>query len=288
MFLFCVGLEQELQNLHDMIMGDTLYAPESISKSVKSNITSQQYDLFGEYTLSLQASGYALLISAHLIKGWDMEGVQHMQTANIAEQKELLVKMKDDHDDDDDDDEEEEEDDDNDDDDVGIIDSEWPQGTWGLPMPISGCPDGYDWQLGYRYQDSDNTGNSNQWSDVNHFPSTGENVHNYFCMKTNEEGTNDWPAGEYCIYAKHGCPTGFSCGFIKWDDENNYNCNYHNGTLPDGIYDEDTLIHFACRQDGDVDIEIELPTQTPFYLFKYYGECQRVSCFNYNIINIYV
>ena len=73
----------------------------------------------------------------------------------------------------------------------------WPQGTWGLPMPNAGCPDLYDWQHGYRYQDTENSHNANQWSDVNHFPITGEDANNYYCMKTDTEGSHDWPAGGY-------------------------------------------------------------------------------------------
>ena len=120
-------------------------------------------------------------------------------------------------------------------------------------MPKSGCPEIYNnWEQGYSYQDSENSANDNQWSYDNHFPSVGANVHNYFCMKTKAAGYSEWPKGEYCIFAKDGCPNGFSCGFIQWDDEDENNQNDYNGTLPDGIYDDDTLIRFACRCDGAV------------------------------------
>ena len=90
---YFVGLEQELHILHDMIMGDSRYSTESIFKSIERNLTSQQNEIFDEYTISLQASGYALLISAYLIKEWNIEGVQQIQAVNIAEQKELLMKL---------------------------------------------------------------------------------------------------------------------------------------------------------------------------------------------------
>lgn len=54
--------------------------------------------------------------------------------------------------------------------------------------------------------------------------------------------------------------------------------NDKGGTLPDGIYDEDTLIYYCCRTDGDKFKPMSLPLISPFYLKAYRSrECQRVQ-----------
>ena len=85
-------------------------------------------------------------------------------------------------------------------------------------------------------------------------------------------------SGQYCIYKKGNCPKGLTEGSIKWDDETDKNINDKGGTLPDGIYDGDTLIYYCCRTDGDKFKPMPLPLISPFYLKAYNSsECQRVQ-----------
>ncbi len=66
-------------------------------------------------------------------------------------------------------------------------------------------------------------------------------------------------------------------GFVIWDDENTDNQNEAGGVLPEGLYSDDTKILFCCKTDGDVDKQIQLPTDTDFYLFSYQSiKCQKV------------
>lgn len=45
----------------------------------------------------------------------------------------------------------------------------WPSGTYGLYMPVSGCPnDPARFQTGYVTQDTEDRSNSNQWTDGIH------------------------------------------------------------------------------------------------------------------------
>lgn len=54
--------------------------------------------------------------------------------------------------------------------------------------------------------------------------------------------------------------------------------NKKGGTLPDGIYDKDTLVRYCCRTDGDIYTPISLPVKSPFYLNTFNtSECQRVE-----------
>ena len=73
--------------------------------------------------------------------------------------------------------------------------------------------------------------------------------------------------GTYCIYkSSNACPYGMSSGSVKWDDENNKNTNKQRGQLPDGVYDNDTLINYCCQTNGNWYDSIELPVIKPFYL----------------------
>ena len=169
---------------------------------------------------------------------------------------------------------------------------QWPRGTYGLPMAMSGCPgsDGFDWKTGRRYEDLEDSPNSDTKSSPgSHFKSwvTEGDALRYFCMKRNDSFAVDmnrtlWPRGNYCIY-KSGkfCPSGFTEGWVLWDDENGFkgqkNRNYKVGTLPSGKYNQDTKIFFCCQNAGRVSTPIHLPTTRPFYLiaFKYLA-CQDV------------
>ena len=70
--------------------------------------------------------------------------------------------------------------------------------------------------------------------------------------------------GAYCIYKSKdaGCPKYMDTGWVRWDDKN----GNKEGSLPDGQYDEDTLIRYCCQTAGHWYDSIELPVSQPFYL----------------------
>ena len=87
-----------------------------------------------------------------------------------------------------------------------------------------------------------------------------------------------FPLGQYCIFKKGDCPKGFKEGYVLWDDENDKNINKKGGTLPDGIYNQNTLVYYCCRTDGHKYTPISLPVISPFYLKAFNtSECQRVE-----------
>nr|XP_054774222.1 uncharacterized protein LOC129282359 [Lytechinus pictus] len=157
----------------------------------------------------------------------------------------------------------------------------WPDGTYGLPKPTSGCPDG--WHDGYRYHDTEDDDSNNYWSNPLHLEGSrgSNNMRNYFCMKTTSAAPSGlgwaWPAGSYCIYKRGSCPSGFTEGNIYWDDEDDNNGNSVSGVLPDGDYGRNTRIYFCCRTDGYAHIPIYLPTDDNFILFPLYSTCQSVN-----------
>ena len=165
----------------------------------------------------------------------------------------------------------------------------WPDGTYGLPQPISGCPrgEGFDFVSGWREHDTENDKKTkNRW-----YPPreriklksilSQTDITHYFCIKELSEANRrirrpNWPRGHYCIYKKGDCPQGFKSGFLFWDDENENNTNKAGGVLPDGVYNHDTRIDYCCRNDGSFRDPIFLPITDPFYLISKGGNCQKV------------
>ena len=96
-------------------------------------------------------------------------------------------------------------------------------------------------------------------------------ISTHFRVKTEQitEEQLNWPRGSYCIGQKGmTCPDGFHEGSIKWDDKDVNNKNRHEGVLPDGEYDSNTVMNFCCRSDnGSPTNPIQLPTAEPFVLY---------------------
>ena len=171
---------------------------------------------------------------------------------------------------------------------ANVLRSQWPYGTYALPMPTRGCPSG--WSTGWRYQDNEDNHNMNSKSRGINFRMRvviNRNLNMYYCVKTyRRPGYTSWPSGTYCIAKKGSCPRRFSEGSVFWDDEDYRNQNSRYGTLPDGIYNQNTKIRFCCRRDGSVNTSIRLPTTRPFYLYRYGRRCQRVH--GMRVVNDYI
>lgn len=160
----------------------------------------------------------------------------------------------------------------------------WPQGTYGLPKAVSGCPkaDDFLWQEGWVSQDTNGENSNNSKSEPFYLDGVvdAKRVNRSFCLKTSQHGNRlNWPRGQYCVYKNGTCPIGMGHGDISWDDDNNVpNCNSNEGALPGGRYTYDTQIRFCCASNGDKDNPILLPTKDPFFLLAYQSaKCQMVQ-----------
>lgn len=78
---------------------------------------------------------------------------------------------------------------------------------------------------------------------------------------------------------------GFSEGGLLYENTHPSPISDCNGTLPDGIYDNNTRMEFCCRNDGGVNEPIILPTSSPFVLYKRAdtSDCQRVKGLYYHL-----
>ncbi|KAF1745082.1 hypothetical protein MXB_5360 [Myxobolus squamalis] len=164
---------------------------------------------------------------------------------------------------------------------------EWPMGTYGLLSSRDGCPDTKltNWKTGWLFQNTENDKNENNSSAILHSKINVSElgVTTHFCIKDESHGNKKWPKGTFCIY-QYGplCPQDFHSGYVYWDDENNDNKNTYQGYLPQGTYGMNTEVRFCCRNDGDINKEIELPVENTFCLFpKNIPTCQKVKNMNH-------
>ena len=286
------GLDHTLENFDSFISGETLSTSvllsyegvltEDYSRDSPSYYT--KLHEFVDFILSLQVSGYAMFIAAKKLKNQPYDYIQQRLDEQISAEEDMVVAVL----------------------------SSWPSGSWGLLKSQSGCPVNtcFEWKTGSRYQTT--VGDDNSWAQIHHFlPLQSQKlVDTYvvwfffrqevyetgmtqnFCMKDSAGGEGDWPPGTYCIFTgSEGCPSGFRCGYVYWDDHSSYHYGNHNsrtGSLPGGSYTENTKIWYACRDDGSADNEIELPARNPFYLMRYGDQCQKVWLFIYVYIYIYL
>ena len=102
----------------------------------------------------------------------------------------------------------------------------WPEGTYGLPMPKSGCPksSNFPWHSGYRKHDTEDDDSNNKWSSPFDLagPYYKNDMYQKFCMKTKHTASDynlPWPKGQYCILKKGKCPGGLCylsvCLFVQ-------------------------------------------------------------------------
>ncbi|XP_068715308.1 uncharacterized protein [Montipora foliosa] len=162
----------------------------------------------------------------------------------------------------------------------------WPKGAYGLPKPVSGCPeaDGFQWSEGWVSQDTSGNYSNNSKSTEFHLDGVVDSrrVNRSFCLKDSANVDNDrpnWPKGQYCVYKEGRCSSGLSNGDVRWDDDDSIpNSNANGGTLPGGMFKNDTEIRFCCAGNGSKNNPIPLPTKDPFFLLAYNSaKCQMVQ-----------
>ncbi|XP_012946907.2 uncharacterized protein LOC106014219 [Aplysia californica] len=166
----------------------------------------------------------------------------------------------------------------------------WPKGLYGLLSPNTGCPNnGIDfWRTGQfkMHTESSNSSNFNSVSTPNNlaqpiFESSNSSLfmNQHFCVRENIGIWSDWPRGTYCInkHASRSCPDDFSSGYIQFDDEDSSRATQTRGTVPEIVESGSYYrISYCCRSDSPTGVAISLPTEDPFYLYRYKGTCQRV------------
>ncbi|XP_005113132.1 uncharacterized protein LOC101864043 [Aplysia californica] len=103
-------------------------------------------------------------------------------------------------------------------------------------------------------------------------------MYQYFCTVTTRSAGPLWPAGSYCINRKGDCPENFETGSQSTTCETTKSKSNSGGDFPSGSYSSSgQTMGFCCREDGNASIPVHLPTQKPFYLYRFGGKCQQVD-----------
>ncbi|KAJ8306031.1 hypothetical protein KUTeg_016576 [Tegillarca granosa] len=152
----------------------------------------------------------------------------------------------------------------------------WPEGTFTLPKPATGCPPGF--KEGSVTQFASLLDNSLPVHYKVHVQN--ETITMDFCTKMhdNKETFSKWENGQYCILRTGGrCPIGFVDGSMRFD--NTFpGSDGISGTVPDGEFKDNVLLHFCCKDDGSYKDPILLPIRKPFIMFQKSDEgCQVVT-----------
>lgn len=156
----------------------------------------------------------------------------------------------------------------------------WPEGTFGLVSPDSGCPEsyGFSWDEGSITFHTSTDFNDDYVSKSSHFKLpvflTGHEkfVRWHYCSKRDAVPNMPrmWPKGAYCINRVGGsCPYGFESVFIQYDGEHRHP-QHKTENAPDMEQFSSTIdrVFYCCRKDGNPHTPIPLPTTKPFYLYK--------------------
>ncbi|KAL5020485.1 hypothetical protein ScPMuIL_003377 [Solemya velum] len=172
--------------------------------------------------------------------------------------------------------------------------AQWPRGSFSfLKVDGQDCPARFEYGWVKHWSQGDVRTSMPYHTTKDIHPTQYHIVHE-FCTRTVESAEDPtnvaWEKGSYCILKKDNCPYGFEEGTVKIYDkivEDRANVSF--GELPDVMLGADMLLSFCCRNDGDIEDPIKLPTKEPFFLFQEAERgCQEVidTIVEYEYFNI--
>ncbi|XP_061178754.1 uncharacterized protein LOC133187411 [Saccostrea echinata] len=168
--------------------------------------------------------------------------------------------------------------------------SKWPDGTYALPASMFGCPETEDrgWTSSYINLTLPDSAQRQYWNtkDPNLLngiiepnilgPYYYRAIQMNFCVKNrtndkefDDKTTAEWPKGQYCIYSfSEICPQGFSTGTLTISGYQ-FTQQDIGGLIPGETGNNMSLtLKFCCREDGDNQTPVKLPSDFPFVLFQ--------------------
>ena len=166
----------------------------------------------------------------------------------------------------------------------------WPGGHFGLLKPESGCPSGPGFSNPSPSFVKFHTESLSNATCDSHRPDfhisnpliTRTNTECFvnlrFCEASGVSSATPWPEGTYCVNwnINHPCPPRFQPGRVVLDqvDGTEYHTADSRVVELSGTY---TYLHFCCKESLPHDMAVSLPTDRPFYLYRYGGTCQKVQ-----------
>lgn len=167
--------------------------------------------------------------------------------------------------------------------------SQWPGGYYALLRPRDGCPLDMAFFSGTHTYLKIHAESSQTSSDpVNEYSSSfldnpaftsGSNriIYLEFCEVPKNLNAVRWPQGSFCIHrlTNRPCPSGFSSGFTIVNTEDTQFIGDGRTKVAHGV--DDPWLLFCCQNSTDASDPIQLPTSSPFILYRYGGVCQQVQ-----------
>ncbi|RUS88931.1 hypothetical protein EGW08_003267, partial [Elysia chlorotica] len=166
----------------------------------------------------------------------------------------------------------------------------WPGGYLGLLMPESGCPRDPAFHsanssfVKFHMESLENqTCHDHQPQFHLSKPVTTETgsdcfVNLKFCEASGEASETTWPEGSYCVNwnIDHQCPPRFEPGRVVLDQVDGTQSHFVDSRVVElsGTY---TYLHFCCKETLPHDMPMVLPTESPFFLYRFGGTCQQVQ-----------
>ncbi|GFR67813.1 apextrin [Elysia marginata] len=166
----------------------------------------------------------------------------------------------------------------------------WPAGYYALLQPKTGCPvdlafyGGNQAFLKIHTQSQSSSDPADSYSGAlssnTLFTIDSKNyVTLEFCEVTPRQmNTASWPQGSFCVHKLVGqsCPVGFSEGYVRFDSEDSYFSGGGRSNVATGVHGHPYL-YFCCQNTASANAPIQLPTHSPFVLYRYGGVCQAVQ-----------
>ncbi|KAK3789725.1 hypothetical protein RRG08_036018 [Elysia crispata] len=165
----------------------------------------------------------------------------------------------------------------------------WPGGFYALPKPNTGCPQNGAFLNGTEQFQKIHTESrwSNDPSDSHScaFPAETLSYVNHrkfvtleFCEIIYQPRAPHWPHGSFCInkFVLQSCPEGFTDGFVQFHNEDSggrHTEGKNQVAADDGTH---VKLFFCCQSSGSAMTPIELPSGSPFMLYRNSGACQQV------------
>ncbi|GFR69807.1 MACPF domain-containing protein 2 [Elysia marginata] len=166
--------------------------------------------------------------------------------------------------------------------------NQWPSGNYALLQPKLGCPADLAFfsktrsflKIHTQSQSSSDPANGYSAAFARQTTSTDGSqkfVTLEFCEVTTKHNTTEWPRGSFCIHKLYtmSCPPEFAEGYVYMDTEDTNAQGDGSTNVPKKL--NDPTIYFCCQTTSPASVPIELPTHSPFLLYRHGGVCQAVQ-----------